>query len=156
NRFPAHAGPDILGRGEYLLAGGQAGTHDFLVVASKDVPVGKGGMGPADTATLIELNRRGFDQFGAANFLKSGRCQASNEQFAAFVEYPHFVVVANHVDGAPAGLGYGLLAFPNAIAGRRVKAAQLAVAIDAVNIVAVDNRRADDAVQSLRVLFVRA
>jgi len=60
------------------------------------------------------------------------------------------------VDRAPARLGRGLEAFPDTLAGLRIKAAELAITVDAIDVVALEIRRADDRVQAVGVLLVAA
>ena len=68
----------------------------------------------------------------------------------------YFVVVPNQVDGAPAGFGHGLQVFPNALAGIGIQAAKLAVTVDAVDVISLQNGRADHAVQAFGMLLVTA
>src|SRR5437868_3484649 len=108
------------------------------------MPIGKGRMRPANTAPLIQLIRRRFDQFGSANLLISIRREPSNYQFAALVEHEVLRIMPDHVDSAPTSLWHCRLALPNALSTGCIKAAQLAEAVDTIDVIPVKYRCADD------------
>ena len=108
-----------------IRAGSQAGADQSLVVAGKDMPIGKRRMRPADTTAPVQLADRRLDELGTADLGKTRRRQLGDQQLPPLVEHPSPVAIANHVDRTPAGFGPRLLAFPNAIAGRCRQAAAI-------------------------------
>ena len=119
----------------------------FAVVADVDTPVGEGRMSPHDAARVLPLG--GLDQLGAADFLEPLRGQRGNQQFAALVEHPHPLSVADYMDRAPTGLGDRRQVLPDPIAGPRIQAAQFAIAVHTINVIALEVRRADHRVQGV-------
>ena len=77
-------------------------------------------------------------------------------KFAPVVEQKHSIAVFDEMNGGPAGVGNGLVAFPDALAGLGIEAPQFAVAIDAIDILTVEIGRGDDRVQGIGVPLARA
>ena len=65
------------------------------------------------------------------------------------------IAVFHGMNGGPAGFGDGREILPNSLAGVGIKAAEFAVAVVAIDVTAIQNWRADDAVQAFGVLFIR-
>ena len=99
----------------------------------------------------------GLEQVGAADFLVAARAELGDDQVALFVEEEEAVAVLHDERIGPAdgfAGGGGLEGFPDALAGLRLQAAQLAVAADAVNVAVFEEGRAHDGVEVGGVLLV--
>src|SRR5262249_34914147 len=113
-------------------------------------------MRPADSPALVELIGRGLYQYGTAEFLETQRRNPPEHKLAAFVKHDKAVLHSHHVDRAPAGFGHGLLVLPDALSGVGVEAAELAIAIDSIDVVTIEDRGSDHTVKALCALFVGA
>ena len=114
--------------------------------------VGVGRVDPVDEPQLAAVagRRGGRDELRPADFVVARRTQAGDDEFSAVVVDQHAAAVAHHVAGRPpAPLDRRRLGLPEALAGRGVQAAELAVAADAVDVAAVDDRRGQHRVQAV-------
>src|SRR5581483_4014157 len=136
------------------LPGAQIDPDDLLVIARHDVPVGIRGVRPVHRAQLppVAWIRGRFDQRRTADLLVPLRRKRRDNQVAAIVVYEKAIAVPHHVARGPARLLSGdLLGLPHALARARVQAAQLAVAADAVDIIADNRGRRNQRVQTVGV-----
>src|SRR5262245_25773912 len=113
-----------------LSVGGERRADDLLVVARVDVPVGVGGIQPADVHQLPPVLRRRsrLDQVGAADLLVALRTRLDDDQLAAIVVDEQAVAVADDDARRPARLLLGdRLRLPDPLAGAGAQAAELPV-----------------------------
>ena len=91
-------------------------------------------MGPADAATLTKLFFRWIDELRAADLLKTVRGELGNDQVASLVKHPYPVIIPHHMNIRPASPWNGVMAHPYSVAGQQIEAAELAVAVHAVDV----------------------
>src|SRR5688572_25327459 len=111
------------------------------------MPVGKCRMRPAHATALPKLFFGRLQELRPADFLIALWRELGDDQLAPLVEQKVAVGILDEMNRAPAGRWHRGLVFPEAASVRRVEASQLTVAIDAVNMAALKNGRADDRMQ---------
>lgn len=110
-------------------------------------------VGPADPASLAELSLGRLDNFSPADFVESFGREFTDNQLPALVEHPYLVLVPNHVNIGPSGFGYGVEVFPDAISRLQIQTAKLAVAVNAVNVVPLNDGGGYAAMETICIFF---
>src|SRR5690606_6869191 len=77
-------------------------THQLFIVACEHVPVCKPRMGPAHSATFVELGECRLQKLCAGEFFEALWRQACDQQFTTLIEHPHVLAVLDEVDRGPA------------------------------------------------------
>src|SRR6266849_6751666 len=140
-----------------FAVGGQRRSDDLFVVACIDVAVRVGGLRPIHGRKLAPVSRRRgwFDQRRSADLLIAGGIRLHDDELAAIVVDEQPIAIAHDEPGGPAGpLPGHRLGFPQTLAGRRPQTPELAVAADAVDVIADDHRRRDRRVQAVGLNLV--
>ena len=138
--------------GTLVISRGQRGANDLVVVALHDVPVRERRVRPADHAVKgasrsIPGGGRWLDQLRATVLHVAGRGELRDDQIAVVVVHEVAVAMLHDGGATPAGLRGHLGAHPEPFARPRIQPSQLAVAADAIDMVADDERRGDHGVQ---------
>jgi len=126
------------------LSAPEIDADEFASVVDVSGAVGEGGVAPENVATAGIF--RWLEQFGAADEVEAVWRQASEEEFTLIVPDPISVLVFNDEGGGEEAslIAEDLEAFPVAIAGGEVEAAEFAEGADAVEAIAADHRGAHD------------
>src|SRR5438270_8799513 len=93
-----------------------------------------------------------LDELGAADFLVTLGTQSGDDQLAVIVIDKEAIAVPHDERGGPAGLLAGdRQRLPNALARGRAEAAELAVAADSVNVVAIEDGGRDQRMKAVGI-----
>ena len=106
---------------------------------------------PTDTVAKVQLVAGWLDQFGTADDVKPFRRQLRNEQLAALIEHPDLIAILDEVNRAPTRFRDSGQVFPDAVAVTGIKTAQLAVAVNPIDIITEPNWCRDDGVKGICV-----